>query len=391
MPRRFGPTFPRLFVAAFFQEISFFFLVHIPGYFSGLGASEGRIGLLYSVCAVASLLVRPLLGRILDLTHRRTVILVTGAANAVVILVLATTETWGFYLWALFLVQRVFQLALFTTVLTYAADSIPIAARTQGLAIYGLSGLVPIATGGFLGDIVIDGFGFEGLFVASAISMVVSWSIFWTMPVLPIKGLEPRRGFWAAMVQANLMPIWFATLLFAVGMEAIFTFTRTYVQTRGVGTTGMFFAAYGLVAAVTRIAGGRMYDKVQHRPLLVSAIAFYGAGLAVMAFAERPMMLAVAAGMMGMAHGVAFPLMSSQVVNRARESERGSAMAIFTSLFDVALLVGAPAVGLLIDLSGYLPAFSSTGVVLAVGAVVYLFWDRRLVASEAAMAREEVF
>ncbi|HEX9762752.1 MAG TPA: MFS transporter, partial [Acidimicrobiia bacterium] len=172
---RFGPTFPRLFIAALIQELSFSLLIHVPGFFSSLGASEGLIGLLYAGCALAALTLRPLLGRILDLTHRRTVILVTSAANIVVILALATTGEWGPYLWGLFILQRVFQISLFTTVLTYGADSIPIERRTQGLAIFGLSGLMPIAIGGYLGDVVIDGFGFGALFVFSAMACVTAW------------------------------------------------------------------------------------------------------------------------------------------------------------------------------------------------------------------------
>src|SRR5690606_31507512 len=143
--RRFGDTFPRLFVAALFQELCFAFLIHAPGYFSNLGATEGRIGLLYSVCAVASLLMRPLLGRRLALAHRGTVMLWAGAGNAIVVLVVATSEVWGPCLWALSIAQRGLQLALFATILTCAADSVPTRTRPQGLAISGLSGLIPIA------------------------------------------------------------------------------------------------------------------------------------------------------------------------------------------------------------------------------------------------------
>ncbi len=389
MLRQFGPTFPRLFTAALLQELSFMLLVHVPGYLSDLGATEGRIGLLYAASAVASLAVRPLLGRILDLTRRRTVILFTGAGNVLVVLALATTSRWGAYLWGLFLIQRVLQLALFTTVLTYGADSIPVERRTQGLAIFGLSGLIPIAVGGYVGDVVIDISGFSGLFIVAAAASFTAWSMFWRLPVLAIRTPLPRRGFWAAMVQRNLLPLWFATLLFSVGLEALFTFTRTYVQTRQVGTAGMFFATYGVAAAATRILGGRFYDRIPHRPLLVSAVAFYGMGLGVMAVAMSAPMLVAAAAMTGIAHGAAFPLLSSQVVNRARESERGSAMAIFTSIFDVSLLLGAPVVGLLIDVSGYLLAFAATGGALVVGAVTYAWWDRRMVAASAAAAREE--
>jgi predicted MFS family arabinose efflux permease len=388
---RFGPTFPRLFLAALVQELSYAFLIHAPGYFSDLGATEGVIGVLYAVCALAALAIRPLLGRLLDQIHRRTMILVTGALNVVVVLALATTAVWGPLLWGLFLLQRVFQISLFTTVLTYSADSIPIARRTQGLAIFGLSGLVPIAVGGLLGDVVIDSFGFNSLFLFSAFACVIAWSIFWSLPVLPVRGPQPRRSFWAALGQHNLLPLWLATLLFSVGLETLFTFTRTYVDDRQVGTTGLFFGAYGLFAAATRVLGGQIYDRVPHRPMVVGSITLYGLGLGVMAVAESTGVFVLAAFMTGAAHGAAFPLLSSEVVNRARDSERGSAIAIFTAVFDISLLVGAPAVGFLIDGSGYLVAFAVAGVVLVVGAVAYAIWDRRMVAASHAMVAEEAF
>ena len=375
---RFGPNFSRLFSAALLQELSFALLIHVPGYFSGLGATEGLIGLLYAAGAVVSLVFRPWLGRILDLTHRRTVLLMAAVVNVGILIALTTTSVWGPYLWALFLIQRTTQIALFTTMLTYGADSIPVERRTQGLAIFGLSGLIPIAVGGYAGDVLVSSTGFDGLFLTAAIVSVVSWLVVWTLPVLPVRGRQPRRSFWAAFAQRNLLPLWFATLLFSVGLEALFTFTRTFVDERRVGTAGLFFATYGIVAALTRIAGGKYYDRIPHRPLLTFSIAAYGLGLGFMAVAQSEVLLVLAALTTGTAHGAAFPLLSSEVVNRARISERGSAMATFTSIFDIALVAGAPAVGFLIDGFDYLVAFGTVGVALAIGAVVYRSWDRRL-------------
>lgn len=376
--RRFGANFPQLFSAALLQELSFALLIHLPGYLNQLGATEGVIGVLYASSAVLSLVFRPWLGRILDLTRRRTVLLVSAVANMGVIIGLSTTSEWGPYLWILFLAQRTIQIALFTTMLTYAADAIPLARRTQGLAIFGLSGLLPIAVGGYGGDVLIAEIGFNGLFYGATIASLVSWLIVWSLPVLPVRGHQPRRSFWAAFAQRNLLPLWFATLLFSVGLESLFTFTRTFVDARQVGTAGMFFAVYGITAAITRIAGGQMYDRIPHPPLLVGAIAAYGLGLVFMGAAQTALVLALAAVITGTAHGAAFPLLSSEVVNRARVSERGSAMATFTSIFDLALLAGAPAVGFVIEGFDYLAAFAGTGVVLFVGAVVYRFWDRRI-------------
>lgn len=386
---RFGSAFPRLFAAAILQELSFALLIHFPGYLSGLGASEGLIGVLYSSSAIVSLLFRPWLGRILDLTHRRTVLLVSGALNVSVVLLLITTTVWGPYLWILFLAQRTFQVALFTTALTYGADTIPMSVRTQGLAIFGLSGLIPIAFAGFLGDLVIDTAGYTGLFWMAGLAGLVSWIIVWTLPTFPVRGRQPRRSFWRAFAQRNLIPLWFASLLFFLGVESLFTFTRTYVDDRQVGSAGLFFAMYGASAAITRIFGGSRYDTLPHRTVVVTAVSFFGVGLIGMAFAQSAVTLAIAAFVMGTAHGTAFPLLSSEVVNRARVAERGSAMAIFTSIFDIALLFGAPLIGFLIDGFDYTVAFTAGGAALLVGSFVYGLWDKRLMATSSPVVAEE--
>ncbi|HWL50081.1 MAG TPA: MFS transporter, partial [Acidimicrobiia bacterium] len=276
MSTRFGPNFGLLFAAALLQEMSFFLLVNFPGYLETLGVTESLIGVLYAAGAVLALLFRPALGRILDLTHRRTVLLVTGGLNAVVLLALVTTSEWGPVLWVLFLAQRVLQIALFTTMLTYGADSIPVEHRTQGLALFGLSGLLPIALGGVAGDLVIEAFGYSALFILASAASLASWLLVWRLPLLPILGHRPRRGFWAALAQRNLLPLWWVTLTFSIGMETVFTFTRTFIADRGIGSTGLFFGVYGVTAAAMRIVGGRHYDRVPQRPLVVGALLAYG-------------------------------------------------------------------------------------------------------------------
>ncbi|MGH8914116.1 MAG: MFS transporter [Acidimicrobiia bacterium] len=384
MSERYGPNFGKIFAAALLQEISFILMVHFPGYLGGLGITESLIGTLYAAAAVLALLFRPALGRILDLTHRRTVLLVAGLLNAAVLLGLALTGAWGPLLWLLFLAQRVLQIALFTTMLTYGADSLPLEHRTQGLALFGLSGLLPIAVGGLAGDLVIESFGFGALFMVAAGASITSWLLVWRLPLLPVLGRRPRRGFWPALAQRNLLPIWWVTLFFSIGMETLFTFARTYVDERGIGSAGLFFGVYGVAAASMRIAGGRHYDRIPQRPFVVTALALYGVSFGLMAVAGSIPALAVAAAAGGLAHGAVFPVLTSQVVGRARTAERGSAVAIFTSIFDIALLASAPAVGNLIDGFSYRVAFGSVALTLGFGGLVYAIWDRRLVAASAA-------
>jgi predicted MFS family arabinose efflux permease len=383
MLTKFGPAFPRLFIAAILQELSFALMVHFPGYLEGLGVSEGTFGILYAAAAVAALSLRPGFGKLLDLTHRRTVLLFAGALNSVLLLSLLAATSWGPLLWVLFLGHRVVQIGLFTAMLTYGADAIPEERRTQGLAIFGLSGLIPLSLAGVAGDVIIDNVGFGGLFIASAAAGLASWGIVWTLPLLKIRGPSPRRGFFHALVQRNLLPVWWITLSFSAGLETLFTFTRTFVDERQIGSTGLFFGVYGLTAAVTRIVGGRSYDRIPQRPLVMVAIFSYAASLAMLAQTQTVLLFTLAAAIGGMAHGAVFPVLSSSVVYRARDSERGSAVSIFTSLFDVSLLLSAPVVGTLIEQFSYTVAFTTMGEFLLFGGLVYAWWDRRLIASDA--------
>ena len=69
--------------------------------------------------------------------------------------------------------------------------------------------------------------------------------------------------------------------------------------------------------------------------------------------------------------------MFAMVVTRARPSERGSASAIFTAVFDVGTLIGGPLFGLAIRLGDYRAMWLLAAGVVAVGAVVFARSDHQ--------------
>ena len=352
-------------------------MIHFPGFLSDLGASETVIGLLYSGSADFGLLLRPSLGRLMDNLGRRPVLLAAGMGNALALAALALPDQIGGPLAVAFVVHRVMQIALFTALLTLSADVVPEARRTQGLAIYGLGGLIPLATGGALGDWLLHLRGFDSLFLTAAALSVASWLLVLRVPAVSISASGgPRRGFWAALGQRNLLPVWWLTMLFAVGLEALFTFIRTFVDERGVGSVGLFFLVYGGLAIAVRILSSGRLDIVAQIPLVAVSVSAYAAGFFVLAAAQSAVVMSCGAAFLGFGHGLLFPILSAQVVTRSRAAERGSAMAIFTSLFDLAVLTTAPVVGAIIDWRGYAAAFVALGVVITSGLVVYVLWER---------------
>lgn len=371
------PNFALVWFIGFFQEMGFFLLVNLPGRFHELGVNESGIGLAFSSAALAAVALRPAFGRLLDVVRRRSILRSVGVVNVAAVGVLASVDVAGPALWAPFVVQRVAQILLFTALLTYAADTLPVHLRTSGLAMFGLSGLVPIAISNLIGDRVILATGYPGAIALAAAACAVSWALTWRLPALPILGERPRRSFWAALGQPDLRPLWLIALMFAFGVETLFTFMRTYVDERGAASLGAFFAVYGTAAIVLRLAGGNRYDRFPHRLIVTGAVLAQGTAMVALATATTVATFLGAAALAGAAHGVVFPVLISQVVSRARTAERGSAMATFTAIFDMAVLSLAPVVGVTIDRLGYPIAFGAVGVTVALGALGYGWWDAR--------------
>ena len=73
----------------------------------------------------------------------------------------------GTALWVFTLVHFVLWGALFATYFTYAADLAPPERRTEGIAIFGVAGLLSSGIGPALGEIVLDHGGYPGLFLVA--------------------------------------------------------------------------------------------------------------------------------------------------------------------------------------------------------------------------------
>jgi predicted MFS family arabinose efflux permease len=113
------------------------------------------------------------------------------------------------------------------------------------------------------------------------------------------------------------------------------------------------------------------------RRVLLPSLALLAGGLGLLAGAATPAYVLAAGLCCGAGHGMVFPILSGMVVSRAREAERGSALAIFTALFDAGVLVGGPSLGAVIRASGYPAMFAASALWVVLGSAVFVAWERR--------------
>src|SRR5215469_786489 len=152
--------------ANFLQALCF--NLYLPGFLRGLGADEVVIGLLSGLTAVAAIAARPPVGRVMDSRGRRGVILAGGLLNTTVCSLYLGVSGIGLWLVGVRIVHGLAEAMLFSSLFTLAADMVPASRRTEGLALFGVSGILPISLGGLLGDAILARATYGVLFVTSS-------------------------------------------------------------------------------------------------------------------------------------------------------------------------------------------------------------------------------
>ncbi len=371
-------SFVLVSVANFTSGMAYALFLHFSGYLAGLGASDTQIGLIYGATAVASIAMRPLLGTVMDRHGRRPVILIGNALNVVFILLYLTVSAIGPWVYVVRIGHGVAEAMLFSALFTYGTDVIPASRRTEGIALFGVSGLLPIGVAGIVGDIVLSLAGFRELFLTAAgfavITLVLSLPLPERRPEL--KPGESPQGFWKIVATRNLLPIWWMIGSFSTVLTAYFVFIRRYVDDTGIGSVGLFFSMYVVVAILERVFLGWLPDRVGRMRVLYPSLAALVMGFLVLAGAGTWVGVAIAGALCGAGHGFTFPILTAMLVDRAPDSDRGSAMSFFTALFDVGTLIGGPLLGAIIDGAGWGPMYVTAGVALGIATVIFWRWDR---------------
>lgn len=373
------------FVANTLHGLAFFTLLHLPGLLEQLGADAAQIGVIVATMAVTAIAARPLIGRAMDRRGRRIVMLVGGVLNVAACLAYLTVQDLGPRIYAVRVLHGLADGMLFSVMFTIAADIVPADRRTEGMSLFGISGMLPMSLGALLGEWVLgadpSATGYAGLFwvaaACSTVGLLLSTTLPDSRPVTTSHG--PPTSFSAAAFAPSLRPLWWVGSGFAFALASYFTFMKTYVLDRELSSVGQFFTIYSVTAIVLRLGLGWVPDRLGPKVTLFPSIACSVLGLGLLAVGASDPVVWTAALLCGVGHGFAFPILSVLVVTRAKPGDRGTAMSMFTALFDVGLLVGGPTLGLLLRATDrdYGAMFGVAAGVLVLVTLTYGAWDRR--------------
>jgi MFS family permease len=371
------------FSAHFLHALAWNLFVHVPGFLKHLGADEALIGLIMASATAVAVFARPVMGAAMDRRGIRRLILIGGLLHAAAGALYLTLHAIGPWLYAVRVIHGAAGAMIFVSLFAFAAAIVPASRRFEGIALFGVSGMLPMALGGVLGDVILTHSSYPVLFAVAAGLATVAFLL-----TLPLRDVGARAaeagpvGSWLGAARAaGLLPIWMVALVFGAAVAAPFTFLKTFVMATGIGSVGLFFSVYSLTAVALRLLSGSLPDRIGPRRVLLPALACGVLGLGLLALTTSRVEMVAAGLLCGASHGYAFPILVAMLVTRAPASSRSAAYAVFTALWDVGAMIAAPLFGVIIQRVGYPAMFATAAGLVLAGAVAFAAWDRRRGAS----------
>lgn len=362
------------------QAIGYSSMLLLPVYVTALGADRTTVGWVMGAGAVGGLILRPLGGWAIDRFGRRPTIMVGTLALFIGMVLIWWVDRVGPLLYLSRVLVGAGAGTLFTAYFAFAADIIPTSRRTEGIALFGVSGLLPLMVNPVADRLSIQPL--ELQWFLPVIGLIVLASI---LPVLPLR--DPPRAprdrkalpIKAALLHRDLWSVWWATIVFAGGVAMFFAFASVTAMDRGIANPKDLWFAYAGAAVLIRLFGAKIPDRIGAHNLVAPALCVYSICFLLMAEAQTSAAFWVAGACGGIGHGYCFPVLAGQVVERSDASVRGAAMACFTGLWELVAIIFTPVCGAAADVWGDSGMFAGGAALSAVGLLFWLALERRVV------------
>ena len=369
-----------LMVAHFLQALGYSSMIMLPLYLDHLEASRSEVGTIMAMSALGGLALRPAVGWALDTVGRKATLTAGTVLLSVAMALIWAVDDLGPLIYIDRILVGISIGALMTGYFTMAADLVPESRRTEGLALFGISGLLPLALNPFYATIGIEAQDLRWFYPMVGLAIFSSLFFIWQIPEATQKRREVKKNLrqvLAQLVQPRLLPVWWATVTFAGLVSCFMAFSTVSAAGRGAESSTSIWLTYTCGAVSVRLFGARLPDLVGPSNMVAPALGAYSAAMLLAAMADSTPLFLASGLLAGFGHGYCFPVLTSQVVSRADDALRGTALATFTGFWDTAALVLTPAFGLVSDLADDRVMFSLIALCAVVSMAIWALVEHK--------------
>lgn len=373
------PAFWAMALANLCHTASFSAFFLLPLYILEHGGNQGDIGVVMGIFALASAISRPWVAEMIDrIGRKRSYTLGSILMLASPFLYLGIQDPLGSAYLPFLLLRALHGVGLaicFTSVFTFMADILPQDRLNEGIGMFGISGLIGIAIGPILAEIMLEHFGFVGLFIVAGILSGISLIIHQPLKESAPTGEEESdlTTFFGLFRREKFIVVGLISLLFGVGLAGSGNFVAPLAEERNLGFISAYFFCYSGGAITIRFVNGWLSGKFGENRILPCSIVLYMAGLLLLPLAYNQEVLCVAGILSGIGHGLLFPLLNTMAVRDESASIRGKATGIFTGGIDSGIFAGSLILGYIGEWFGLNVLFLCAGLSMTIALIIFRF------------------
>lgn len=379
------PGYCLILAANFLLYFGFYLLMPVlPFYLTEtFGVSESAVGGMLSCYVIASLLIRPFSGFLLDRFARKPLYLLSF---------LIFTMIFGGYVITgtalMFIVLRTVHGLAFGTVTvsgnTIVIDISPSSRRGEAIGYYGLANNTAMSLGPMAGLFMHSHYSFNMIFFC-AMGCCLIGLICASLIKTPKKDPIPRSAISLdRFVLKKGIPLGLDLLLLSIPYGMTTAYVAMYAQNIGItGGVGFFFTFMAVGMAVSRIFSGRQVDH-GHITEVIS-YAFY---IVILCFASLFACEKIAASsiraaeyilygtalMLGVGFGTMFPAFNTMFVNLAQNNQRGTATSTYLTSWDIGIGIGLVSGGIISEISSFSYAYLTGAGLSLISMLAFRFY-----------------
>lgn len=343
-----------LALALVFYVLATTMAVYAAGRF---GVGETAAGLASSIFIIGAVVARLFSGNVVDLVGRRRSLVLSFSVFLLASVAYLPVDAADTSLGVLLAVRGVHGVAFgvaATAAMALGQSLIPVSRRAEGTGYFTLSSTLATAVGPFIALLLVHGPGYRVLFwtccAVAALGMAVSVLIATPdVPPSPQERARLRRFHPRDMLHTRVLPVASFMLLTAIAYSAVLTFLNTFAVERGLERgAAVFFVAYALVLAVSRLLVGRVQDRRGPDVVVYSAVASFVVGLVLLGTARVDAQLVVAGAFVGAGFGTLMSALQSVAVGLVPRHRVGVAISTHFFMVDLGVGLGPVLLGLLL-------------------------------------------
>lgn len=356
-----------------FMSISLFFL--LPVFLGQLQARPSRIGLIMGIHSIVAIAARPFFGRMLDIRGGRKIALLGLAILVLSVPLFHFVKDAGWLPLALRALTGLGWGISMTATIAVCTDLAPVDRLARSMGIIGVGGLVANALGPLVAEEVISRFGFAGLFNVSLLFLLAAGVCLYA--TREIARPETNGGKADPSVLRSI-PLVTALVISSMPVfhgairGAMIYFIAVFGKSIQIERVGAFFLVFSLAAILTRFGLSDLSDRFGRKAVILPAALIISLNLFLISQVRSAPFLILTGLIGGLGQGLIFPALSTYIIDFLGRRNKGLAISLYLSLFDVGMGLGSPFFGWISDLAGYRTMYMAAGLFLLVSTAAFM-------------------